>query len=293
MSDVLRAFARGLISQLHPRMLWLAIWPFLLALLAWGGLAWWFREDLLLALGDFIGELSLVSWVEGALGMIGIGGFKVFLVPVAFLGLLIPAVVLTALLIIALFAMPMVVDHVATRSYPDLARDARAASFGVWWISLFNGLWVSGVFVAGWIATMPFWLIAPLALMLPLFWWAWLTSRILRVDSLLEHASPQERALLIERHGRSYFLLGLMVSLMNFIPPLFFFAPVYSSLVFTHFSLQALRRLRHQDQPAPAAPGTAVRDMGPVDIVDNTAEPDPSPHPCGVRLEAFWPDHRR
>lgn len=264
MSDVVRALLRALLSQLHPRMLWLAIWPFLVALLGWGGLAWWYREDILQALGAFIGQLTLIGWVDSLLLSIGIGGFKVFLVPLTFIGLLVPLIVLTALLIVGLAAMPVVIDHVARRSYPDLARAVGNQAFGNFWLSVLNSVWVTLVFVLGWLATMPLWLIAPLALVLPLLWWAWLATRILRLDSLLEHASAEERATLIARHRRAYLMLGLTVSLMNFVPPLFFFAPVYSGLAFTHFSLHALGKLRAERAPVP---GNDLRDMGSVEII--------------------------
>ena len=267
MSDVLRALGLAFLSLLHPRMLWLALWPFLLSLCVWGGLAWVFRQEALAALGDLIGTLSLVGWIDGALAGIGIGGFKVFLVPLAYIGLLIPTIVVTAILIIALVAMPAVVAHVGTRQYADVARRADGGGWQGTALSLFNGLWVTAVFAVGWVATMPLWLIAPLALLLPLCWWAWLTARVLRLDSLLAHATAAERNQLITRHGRRYLLLGLCVSLMNFIPPLFVFAPVYSGLAFTHFSLHALRRLRGGSAAPGRSGSTTMRDMGAVEIV--------------------------
>lgn len=281
MADVLRALGRALFSQLHPRMLWLAIWPFLLAVALWGGLGWWFRQEALAGLQDVIGSLTLVGWIDAALAAIGIGGFRVFLVPLVYLGLLIPAIVVTALLIIAVVALPGVIAHVATRSYPDVLPDRSRGAAAGWALSLFNTFWVTLVFVVGWIATMPLWLIAPLVVVLPLLWCAWLNARILRVDCLLEHASAAERALLIARHRRGFFMLGLCVSLLNFVPPMFFLAPVYSGLAFTHYSLQALRRLRAEvardaagSGGGSASGGAGVpvatapeRDMGAVEIV--------------------------
>ena len=266
MNDIFRALFRALASQLHPRMLWLAIWPFLLALLVWGGFAWWLREEAFAVLNALLASLTVVGWMDAALGSMGMSGFKAFLAPLVYLGLLIPTIVVSALLIIALLAMPAVIEHVSSRGYSDVARRPDGGVIGPWLTSALNALAATLIFIVGWLATMPLWLIAPLALILPLLWWSWLTTRILRVDALIEHASEAERAILLKKHGRSFFLLGLLVSLMNFIPPLFFFAPIFSGLAFTHFGLHALRQLRAQDSAAPVALRAAI-DMGEVDIV--------------------------
>jgi hypothetical protein len=88
---------------------------------------------------------------------------------------------------------------------------------------------------------------------------------MLRFDSLSEHASAAERDLLIDRHGRGYLALGMLVTLLNYVPPLFLVTPVLSSLAFGHFSLAALRELR-------AAGGAAA-------IGSAGAAPVPAPTP--------------
>ena len=42
MQDIIEALGRGFKSLLTPKMLALTLWPMLLALLFWGGLAWFF-----------------------------------------------------------------------------------------------------------------------------------------------------------------------------------------------------------------------------------------------------------
>jgi hypothetical protein len=75
----------------------------------------------------------------------------------------------------------------------------------------------------------------------PLFWWAWLNSRIMRFDSLVEHASVPERALYVKKYARQYWLIAAVIGLLNYIPPLFILTPVLSALAFAHFSLGLLR----------------------------------------------------
>jgi len=72
----------------------------------------------------------------------------------------------------------------------------------------------------------------------------------MRFDSLVEHATPAEREQVIQSDRRSYLLLGLLLALLNYIPPLFLVAPVLSALVFAHYSLSRLREQRGPDQTA-------------------------------------------
>ncbi len=240
MNDIARALGRALISQFHPRMLWLALWPFLVSLVLWGVLGFAFRHPAIawiegLAAGSFIGA-SLntgFSWlgIDSGLGLIS---------GVIYAGFVFAMMVLTALLIIAVVAMPTVVAHVGGRDYPQLARKNGGTYLG----SVGNALWVSVVFLIGFVLTIPLWLIAPLALLVPLLWWGWATARMFRYDALVAHASQEERELLFARHGKAFLAIGTTVSLLNFVPPLFFLVPILGGLAFTHYGLHALERMR-------------------------------------------------
>ena len=53
-------------------------------------------------------------------------------------------------------------------------------------------------------------LIPPLALIVPWLWWGWLTARLMRFDSLVEHATAEERERLIrEYHNTNYSVVDL------------------------------------------------------------------------------------
>jgi hypothetical protein len=91
---------------------------------------------------------------------------------------------------------------------------------------------------------MPLWLVPPFALVLPIFWWAFALNRMLRVDAMVEHASPAERRLLWRRYSRQLWLLAGGLAVLNLIPLFWLFMPVYSALVYAHFCLDSLRRLR-------------------------------------------------
>ncbi len=240
MNDIARALGRALVSQFHPRMLWLAVWPFLVALVLWGVLGFVFRAAAIDRLARVAGDSVLGSMVDTGFGWFGIDGGIVLVVAIVYVGAVFALMILTALLIIATVAMPTVVAHVSARDYPTLARKNGGSYLG----SVGNALWVSLVFVVGFVITIPLWLIAPLALLVPLLWWGWATARMFRYDALVAHASSEERDTLFARHGRAYFAIGTIVSLLNFVPPFFFLVPILGGLAFTHFGLHALGRLR-------------------------------------------------
>jgi uncharacterized membrane protein len=79
---------------------------------------------------------------------------------------------------------------------------------------------------------------------LPVFWWAFALNRMLRVDAMIEHASPAERRLLWRRHNRQLWLIAACLAVVNLIPLFWLVMPVFSALVYAHFCLEAIRRLR-------------------------------------------------
>jgi len=250
MNDIARALGRALVSQFHPRMLWLAVWPFLVSLVLWGVTGFVFRHPAIawieqLAAGSVIG-----SSVETGFSWFGIDGGLGLVSAVIYTGFLFAMMVLSALLIIAVVAMPTVVEHVASRDFPTLERKQGGTYLG----SVGNAIWVSVAFLVGFVLTIPLWLIAPLAVLVPLLWWGWATARMFRYDALVAHASRDERELLFARHGKAFFAIGTTVSLLNFVPPLFFLVPILGGLAFTHYGLRALQQLRLERDSLPSTP---------------------------------------
>jgi len=240
LSAVWMAFRRALASQFHPKMLLLIFLPFLIALLGAILLLWGFWTPLTEWLNTQALNWGFVNSVDQWMLAIGLFSIKLYLIPFLAVGILLPLSGVLGLVIAAIVVMPMVLRHLEARNYAGLARQGRnATAFGVW-----NAIWVGVVFTVGWLLTMPLWLIPPMPVLLPIFWWAFAFSRMLRVDSLVEHASPEERRHIWRRHNRKYWAMGGILSLINLFPPAWLVLPVFSALVFAHFSLEALRQLR-------------------------------------------------
>lgn len=238
MDRALSAFLRALASQLHPKMLALLLVPFVVAVVFWGVVALLLWTPLIEWLGValFEGDGAL-AWTYAQAERLGLAGLRDVVAVAVALMLVVPLMFVTALVIIAVFSMPAVNRHLGDGPYRDVERR------GSWSVaaSAWNALAGTAIFVTGYLLTLPLWLVPPLAFIVPWLWWGWLTSRLMRFDSLVEHADPQERRALIARHRGRFFALGMMVTALNYIPPLFLVTPVLSALAFAHYSLAVLR----------------------------------------------------
>src|SRR5690606_25081776 len=233
---------RALVSQCHPNMLFAVLLPFLIALVGALLLLWLFWTPLTDWLDMQASQWQFINDADAWLVGVGLFSLKLYLVPVIAVAILLPISGILGLAIAAVFVMPLIVRHVSSREYAGVSRQGRHATvYSVW-----NAIWVTGLFALGWILTLPFWLIPPLGVVLSIFWWAFAFSRMMRVDAIVEHASPQERRLLLDRQNIAFWTIGLVCALLNLLPPAWIILPVYAGLVNAHYGLEALRRLRQE-----------------------------------------------
>lgn len=238
MNPIAHALVRAFISLLYPRMLLLMIWPVLLALAIWTGLAmlfWtqtlsWLVEQVRTAPGI---ESLITTWSFSLIGLHYLAWIVLALV-------FVPAVLITAVLIIGVFAMPVMVNHVAERDYPGLARHNGGGIAGSVWNSV-AALLILAVLA---VLTLPLWLLPLLWPVLPILLFAYLNQRVFRYDALAEHASNAEMGAIINGNRGSLFVLGILLSLASHVPILGFFVPVFAGLVFIHYCLDRLAQLR-------------------------------------------------
>jgi len=235
--SVARSLLYAAANVLHPRMLWLMLWPMLVALALWGSLALflWGRLALRLALWLQQGVDYALAWAHLDLGAAALVAANVLL----FL-LFVPLVYLTALFILSLFGMQQMVNYVASRAYPSLERRRGGGIAGTGWNSFvaFFGLLFLGLL------SVPFWLFPPLWPVIPLVILAWVNQRLLRYDALAEHADPQEMKRIFAQRRGALYVMGLLLALVAYVPLLGFFAPVLFGLGFIHYLLGALMEER-------------------------------------------------
>lgn len=249
MDKVFKALGGAAGSLVHPIILAVLLVPMGIALVFWlvvGWLAWdaWSQAIHAYVL-DWTPSAWTARWDLAWLGTV-----------VALMGAVLalaPMVIVTSLLIATLFAMPVLLNHVARHAFPDLERRRGGTIRGSAW----NAVAAMGTFLLLWVLTLPFWLLGPLALVLPLLLSANLNQRLFRYDALSEHASAEEMRLIFDRARGRLFSLGLVTGLMYFIPPFNLAAPVLSALAFIHLCLRELEELRAGGVPAAAAKPTS------------------------------------
>jgi hypothetical protein len=235
--SVLASIAFAFANLVHPRMLWLMLWPVLISIVLWSAVAIVFWTQFVTWLG---GVLS--GWLSTATFFVSWDPSTAALVAAKILTLLaiVPLVQLTAVLILGLFGMPAMVEHVARRSFAELERRRGGGFAGSAWNGVVSLLGLLGLGLL----SLPLWLIPPLWPVLPVAIFGWVNQRVLRYDALAEHADAEEmRSIFRERRGRLY-LLGVLLALIAYVPVLGLFAPVVFGLAFIHYLLGALRAQR-------------------------------------------------
>lgn len=284
MNDILRAFARALVSQFHPRMLMLTLLPFALATALWGGLLWWGWDPIMSTTRAWLEGSVLTGWIYSALDWLSLQSLRSVVAPLFVLTLAVPLVIASMLVFISLCSVPAVVRHLE-RSYPDLAKAHGGSVLGSVVASFGN----TAVFLLLVIVTLPLWLVPPFFALIPPILWGWLTYRVMTYDALAEHATPEERKTLMKRHRGALLVIGIAVGLLGSAPTLLwvwsamiiFLFPVvlvgtlwlyvlifiFSALWFGHFCLRALTHLRaERAAAAPPPAGPDVIDLAPADV---------------------------
>jgi len=232
MLEVFAALSKALRDLTRPAVLWHALWPPLAALLLWIaiGFATWAHGVALME--RIVPGLPWAGWEWVAQWA------AVFLLLAAFAAL----TYITAILLVAVFALPLLINLVAAHDYPDLGRHGE----NVFWGSLGNTLGAGAIFLIGSLAMLPLLLLPGALLVLPLLWSAWLNQRAFRFDALAEHATPGEMQLMVREDGRNFYMAGLATAAAAYVPLLNLLAPAFAALVFVHLGLAALRRRRQE-----------------------------------------------
>jgi CysZ protein len=237
MERILRALAKAFASLLHPKMLWLMVWPVIVALVIWVTLAalYWSQA---------------ASWIDVQMHQVPAYEWAISIWPLRLIAawfgwlllllLFVPVVLITAVLIISLVSMPAMVAHVGERDYPGLARGKGGTVIG----SIWNAAVALVLFVLLFAITLPLWLIPLLWPVLPVVLLGYFNQRVFRYDALADHGTAAEIADVVRRFRGELFLLGVALALIGHIPVLGFFMPVYGGLAFIHFGLDRLRELR-------------------------------------------------
>ena len=240
MKDIFNAYGRALRSLLQPAIFWHLLWPTALSVVIWIVVAWMSWDTVGVGIERLFNEVGWLNWILLRWEASSLAA-AVFVKIVLGL-LLIPLIYSTALFIVAVFALPLMLERVAAKEYPELEQRRGGTLAG----SIGNALLATTVFLVGWVITLPLWLIPGMAIILPVLLSAYLNYRGYSYDALSLHGDAEEIHKTIVRERGQLYLVGIVAGLLVYVPILNLIAPAYAGLAFIHFGLETLRRARKQ-----------------------------------------------
>lgn len=266
LQQVLKSFGFALVGTMHPRMLWLSLRPFLIVSVLWGCLIWLTWTPALELLSIFLTTSIFTSWIQDGLIWAGFENARAWIAPLFFVMLIIPLITISLLVFIAFSTVPAIVNIVAKQAaYQDLDYKRGGGFFG----SLVYTLWSALICLALVLLTLPVWWVPPLVAVLPPLLWGWLTMRLMSYDVLANHASPEERDVLLEKYRWPLLTMGIASGMLGAVPTFFWATSalalilfpivsfvalwiyslifVFAALWFSHFLLDALKELRQEE----------------------------------------------
>jgi len=246
MERIIAALLKALASLLHPKMLWLMVWPVIVALILWVTLAVFYWGEAAQWIAAQLHQWPPYEWAVSVWPLKLIAAWFGWIL---LLLLFVPAVLITAVLIISVASMPSMAAHVGGRDYPGLVRRKGGTFAG----SLWNALAALMLFALLFAVSSPLWLVPLLWPVLPIALFGYFNQRVFRYDALAEHATAPEIAEIARRHRGELFLLGVALALIGHVPVLGFLMPVYGGLAFIHYGLEHLGELRSEPIEGAAA----------------------------------------
>ncbi|NMG33016.1 hypothetical protein GRF61_00955 [Azoarcus sp. TTM-91] len=241
MRDILLAFGRGLRSLARRDIFWHLVWPGVVAALVWLVAAIFSWTALVTAAMGWIEGWALVGgWLDSSEVFAAV---TLIMVKLAIALAFVPLIYLTAAILVAAIALPMMLERVAQRDYTDLELRRGGSNLGSAW----NAIAASVLFLAGLLVSLPFWLIPGVGLVASVLLTGWLNQRAFGYDALMLHADAQEMRRLRAAQRMPMLVLGGCCALLAYIPLVNLVAPAFSGLAFVHFMLETLRRERQRN----------------------------------------------
>lgn len=253
MREILVAFGRAIRSLTQRGVLLHLLWPSAAALVVWIVIAIFAWSPVVAAVIGWIEGWSFArDWLMASeLG----AATTLFVVKLSIVLALLPLIYVTAALLVAVFALPKMLERVAMRDYGDVERRKGGSNLGSAW----NAIVAGGLFVVGLLVSLPFWLIPGVGLLASVVLTAWLNQRAFGYDALMLHADREELRQLPRTLRQPMFLLGGGCALLAYIPVVNLVAPAFCGLAFVHYMLESLRRKRALSgvtvlEPLPGSP---------------------------------------
>jgi CysZ protein len=173
-------------------------------------------------------------WTQAPVVLSQILAVVILIVTIVILSYLFCLILLSTLLVPLL--LPLVVDQ----NYPGLLKGGKASFSGC----LVNAGLSFLKYSLGLVLTLPLWLLPGMAFFLTAFWNGYLAGQVFPVDVLDGWATVEEQREIRADKRVGHFSLGLITSMLFFVPVINLCAPALMALAFIHYDFQALSNLR-------------------------------------------------
>jgi hypothetical protein len=204
----------------------------ILALVAY----YYFWGDAIAGLKSALDSWHLLQTAYGWLDWMGLHNANAFLAPLIIVGLTVPILVVLSLLVVSLLALPQALSFVSSRRFAKLERKGKSAMIQ----SAANSFGWTALALLALIVSIPLWFIPPLIMIVPPLIWGWLTYKVMSFDALAEHASAQERRVLVSNHRTSLLAMGITTGLIGAAPSLLWVGSIATVILFPLISLISL-----------------------------------------------------
>lgn len=154
--------------------------------------------------------------------------------------IIIPISYLLAVLLVSMVLLPISLRIIGRKDFPTLEK--RRGGNNV--VSILNTLKVGAIYFFLLVLTLPLWLLPGFAIALPVLLSAYLNKNIFVYDVLQDYASAEERKQIEKKNWGQFYLLGIILGFMNYLPLAFVVIPTFASLAYSYFCLNELKDLR-------------------------------------------------
>ena len=245
MSFIFKAIVSALRDLVRFKIAWIIVWPILVSILLWFIVGFIFRDGFSELITLFLNEIGIGEWLQN----LGSDWISVIVQDFIYIMVYVPLVIMTTLVITAIFVMPALINLVGNRDYPELKREYGGTIAG----TALNAVLAFGIFILIWAVTLPLWAVGA-GIIVPFVAAAFMNQQLFRYDALSEHANQQEIRTICAENRYALWGLGLLTGFIQFIPILNLLAPIYTALAFIHFGLDHLKLLRTTDHVNSALP---------------------------------------
>lgn len=223
---------------LKPRIISVVVMPFLASFLFWGLLTYFFWAQISglgLMLYNAAWMQTILTWFSDYF-IISSDPF-IWITSLAItLGVILPLAFISALLLTSIFLVPVIVEEIRKTDFPTLMKKSNSVFVGTT-----ASISLSAKYFFSWVGTLPLWIILPGgSVIIPFLLLSWFNSMLFTWEVMIEVASKEETKIFIKKNKLELFGLGLLTSLLYFVPFLNFIAPVITAVCFSRFCLSRL-----------------------------------------------------